>query len=67
MEQKKTCTHKEQLPTAHHCHWTSDGGAPIAANPPHISAVVNRWDRQTDSRLLHRSCSANYADNVKNY
>jgi len=35
-----------------------------AANPTHVAAVVNRWDRQmdgrTDARTFHRPCSAYY-------
>jgi len=39
-----------------------------AANPPHATAAVSRWDRQTDGRTytrpLHRPCSACYTDTV---
>ena len=29
-----------------------------AANLPQANAAVNQWDRQTDSRPLHKLCSA---------
>jgi len=36
----------------------------LAANPPHVAAAVDRWDRLTDARHLHRPFSACYADSV---
>ena len=27
-----------------------------AANPPHVAAAVDNWDRQTDTVPLHRTC-----------
>jgi len=35
-----------------------------AANAPHPAAAVDRWDRQTDARHLHRPFSSYYADSV---
>ena len=43
-----THTHIELLAAIRSCQWTSACRAPIAANPPHASAAVDRWDRQTD-------------------
>jgi len=31
-----------------HCQWTSACTASIGANPPHATASVDLWDRQTD-------------------
>ena len=35
-----------------------------AANSPHAAAAVDRWDRRTDARPLHRPCTAHHADSV---
>jgi len=37
-----------------------------AANLLATIAAVNQWDRQTDTRLLHRPCSAYYAGSINN-
>ena len=45
-------------------------GGGTASNSPHIAAVVDRWDRQTNRRMdsvpLHRPCSAYYVNSANN-